>query len=81
MMQSAEEGQFGNLPEDLNDSMDRRVLAQGRMRSHLIIVGGIALRHPTHVDFAEDHHVVDRTRAGLSRSSVQHRDSAKASGL
>jgi len=59
MMQSAEEGQFGNLPEALNDSMDRRVLAQGKMGSHLIIVGGIALQHPTQVDFAEDHHVVD----------------------
>jgi hypothetical protein len=41
MMYSSEERNRGNLPDALNGSSDRRVLAQGEVSPHLIVIGSV----------------------------------------
>jgi hypothetical protein len=56
-MYSSEERKRGNLPDALNGSSDRRVLAQGEVNPHLIVIGSI-LTETAQVRLAEHHRVV-----------------------
>jgi len=58
MIQSAEQGHFGNLADALNNSMDRCIFAQREVGPHLIVIVAVAAQHPAQVSFAEDYHVV-----------------------
>jgi len=42
MMQSAEQGHFGNLADAMNNSIDRRIVAQREVSPHLIVQANIA---------------------------------------
>ena len=59
MMQSAKDRPRGDLAGPLNRTTERRILAEGEMRSNVIIIGGVSRKDPTQIGLAEDDDVIE----------------------
>ena len=62
-MKSAEDGSFEDLTEPLDRTDQRRVLGQGQVWPHVIVVGSISLEDPAQMVFAQDHDVIQALSA------------------
>src|SRR5258708_39525984 len=58
-MKAAEDGCRDDVAGALDGGMDRSVLVERPMSSHLVIIGGILHQNLAQVRFAEDNHMVD----------------------
>ena len=57
-MKSAEDRSCSDLAEPLDWTNQGRVLGQGKMRPHVVVVGSIGLEDPSQMVLAQDHDVV-----------------------
>jgi hypothetical protein len=58
LMKPAEDRPRGELTEPLDRPMDRRILAQGQMRSEPVVVARVGRKDSAQMAFAEDDSVI-----------------------
>src|SRR5262245_27757773 len=57
-MKSAEDGSSNDLTEPLDRTDQRRILGQGKVWPHVVVVGSISLEDPAQMVLAQDYDVV-----------------------
>jgi hypothetical protein len=62
MVKPTEDGLSSELAETLDRPMAWRILVQGQMRSHFVVIAGISRKDPAQVGLAEDDDVIEAFR-------------------
>ena len=71
LMKPAKDRPSGKLAIPLDQSMARRILTQGQMRSEIVVIAGVGRKDPAQMGFAEDHETAVQTagaRSGARRA-------------
>jgi hypothetical protein len=58
MVKSAKDRPRRDLAEPLNWTKKRRVLSKAKMRSEIVVVGGVGPEDPAKMRFAQDHDMI-----------------------
>jgi hypothetical protein len=66
-----EDGSSNDLTEPLDRTDQRRVLGQGQVWPHVIVVGSISLEHPAQMVLAQDHDVIQALSADRADQSLR----------
>jgi hypothetical protein len=77
MVLPAEDRLGSELAEALDRPMAPRILTQGQMRSHIVVIDGIGGKDPAQVGLAEDDDVIKAFPGASSRSVSPRARSAK----
>jgi hypothetical protein len=70
-MKPAEDRPRGELTEPLDRPMDRRILAQGQMRSERVVVARVGRKDSAQMAFAEDDNVIKAFPADRADQSLR----------
>jgi hypothetical protein len=71
MMKSANNRLSSELTEPLDRPMDRRILAQGQVRSEFVVIAGVGRKNLAQMGFAEDDDVIKAFPADRADQSLR----------